>query len=121
MLNSLKKNKILLGVFVVVTVIFLWSTLSGGGTPTPSSSLLTSTTQTSRVTVDQDIVRLLLDMQVLKLDGSVFNTPAFVLLRDFGREIVPEPIGRQNPFAPVTTSPAVNANTSATEDGFFNQ
>ena len=88
MINSLKKNKILLGIFVVVTVIFAWSTLSGGGTP-KSSSLLTSTTDTSRTVVDQDIIRLPLDMPALKLDGPVCTTPAFILLRDFGREIFP--------------------------------
>lgn len=118
MIESLKKNKILTSVFVVVTVLFLWSTLSGGGS-VKSSSLLTSTAQSPRAQVDQDIIRLLLDMQSIKLDGSVFTTPAFVLLRDFGRDIIPEPVGRQNPFAPVTEPSSLD--TSAVDQNFFNQ
>lgn len=104
MLNELKKNKILLIAFVVVSLVFAWSML-GRESSSSSSSLLTSAAQTQRgAAVDQDIIRLLLDMRSIRLDGSVFQTPAFVLLRDFGRDIVPEPQGRPNPFAPVSGS-----------------
>lgn len=111
MFDSLKKNKILLIVFVAVALLFAWFTLSGGSNTAPSR-VLTTASSSSRVAVDQDILRLLLDMRSISLDGSVFNTPAFVLLRDFGREIVPEPVGRENPFAPTNSAPTQSADSS---------
>jgi len=103
MFESLKQNKILVIVFAVVSVLFMWSMLSKGG-DTTSHSLLVSTTQSApRSEIDQEIVRLLLDMRSLRLDGSVFTSPGFILLHDFSREIVSEPQGRPNPFAPISS------------------
>lgn len=37
----------------------------------------------------------------LKIDGAIFKDTRFSSLVDFREELVPEPTGRRNPFAPV--------------------
>ena len=36
-----------------------------------------------------------------KIDGAILNDPRFVSLTNFRINLVPEPVGRPNPFAPV--------------------
>ena len=45
---------------------------------------------------------VLLDLRAIRLDGQIFSDPAFQSLRDSSVDIVLEPIGRVNPFAPLT-------------------
>lgn len=66
----------------------------------PSTSLLSNESRSDASVAEQEILRLLLDMRSIRLDSSIFENPAFASLRDFGRDIVPEPVGRTNPFAP---------------------
>ena len=99
MLNIIKQNKIIFIVLVVVIAGFAWFGLSDRAIPT--QGLLTTETGGQNMSVaDQEIVRLLLDMRSIRLDGSLFEDPAFRSLRDFGRSIIAEPVGRRNPFAP---------------------
>ncbi len=98
MLDTLKENKIILVILIVVIAGLGWFGLSGSQT---SSELLTNNSRNSgSVVVDQDILRLLLDMRSIQLDSSIFENPAFGKLQDFGKQIVPEPVGRDNPFLP---------------------
>lgn len=50
------------------------------------------------------ILATLLQLKSLTLNGTLFATPAFRTLRDFSQRLVPEPVGRDNPFAPIGTS-----------------
>lgn len=50
--------------------------------------------------VDNELIALLLELKALKLDDSIFANPAFQSLQDFSQELIPEPVGRDNPFAP---------------------
>ncbi len=66
--------------------------------------------------VGQDFLGLLLNVESIKLDDSIFTSKAFTILQDFNRPI-PEDHdpGRQNPFAPIgsdTTSVATQVSTS---------
>jgi len=106
MLEPLKQNKKLLIAFAIATIFFMWNML-GGSNDTSSNAILISDAQDDtqvvpRTEVDQEIVRLLIDMRSLRLDGSLFVSPGFGMLHDFSREIVPEPQGRPNPFAPIS-------------------
>ncbi|MDP2650411.1 MAG: hypothetical protein Q8P16_02490 [bacterium] len=103
MLNIIKKNKIIFIVLVLVIAGFLWFGLSDRE-PQTSTGLLTSQTNTEISASEQEILKLLLDMRSIRLDSAVFGNPAFATLQDFGREIVPEPVGRPNPFAPAAGS-----------------
>ena len=60
---------------------------------------------------ERAILDTLFQLRAIELSGTIFSNPAFNALRDFRTEIVAEPIGRRNPFAPLapdTTVPASN-------------
>lgn len=117
MLNIIKQNKIIFVVLVVVIVTFAWFGLAD---QEPNSTLLTSTeTRADASVAEQEILRLLLDMRSIRLDSAIFENPAFAALRDFGREIIPEPVGRTNPFAP--TDVFLDAVSGDGQDELFEQ
>jgi hypothetical protein len=97
MLDIIKQNKVILIVLVVIIVGFAWFGLAD---QQPTTSLLANESRGDNSVAEQEILRLLLDMRSIRLDSSIFENPAFGSLRDFGRDIVPEPVGRTNPFAP---------------------
>jgi hypothetical protein len=99
MINLIKQNKIILIVLVVIIAGFVWFGLSDR--EPASSGLLSTETRGSTSAAEQEILRLLLDMRSIRLSSSIFENPAFATLRDFGRGIIPEPVGRANPFAPM--------------------
>ncbi len=117
MIEQLKKNKILLIVFFIVTILFLWTMI--GGSSNKPAPILESATAGANPVMDQDIINLLVDMRSIKLDGSLFKSPGFLLLRDFGRDIVAEPIGRTNPFAPIHSASTTKNTTNANDAAFF--
>lgn len=97
---SLVRNKyILLCVAGVVLAGVIWYSFMRDKTPAP---LLQTEDLTEASNVDSDIVAILLQLRAVSLSGTIFGDPAFMSLQDFGSEIIPEPIGRANPFAPLT-------------------
>nr|AQQ74993.1 hypothetical protein [uncultured bacterium] len=66
-----------------------------------STSLIETSDLTQATPADGDIVNTLLELRSVSLSGTIFDDPAFVRLKDFGSQIVPEPVGRPNPFAPL--------------------
>ena len=79
--------------------------------------LLTTEDLTSATGADKDIVETLLTLRAITLSGTIFSDPAFVQLKDTGIQIVPEPVGRPNPFLPLSgsttpTSPAAPASSA---------
>lgn len=65
------------------------------------SDINSSNEENTAIIVESDLLSLLLDIRSVKLDGGIFTKETFNSLQDFGQEIVPEPIGRENPFAPI--------------------
>lgn len=108
MLELIFHHKI--GVIVIATLIAVgsWFALSQGSTP---ASLLTTETAADNG-ADAELVGTLLALRAVKLDGTIFSDPAFVSLKDFSTEIIPEPIGRPNPFAPLTAAAAPTISTT---------
>jgi|SRR3989344_383557 len=53
---------------------------------------------------NQDLITLLLQLRSITLDDDIFTDPSFKSLSDFSQELVSEPIGRPNPFAPLGAS-----------------
>lgn len=66
----------------------------------PSEPALTATAAVTAE--DQELITLLLSLKNIRLDESLFSDPLFLALKDFGQELVAEPVGRTNPFAPLT-------------------
>ena len=107
----LMKNKyFILGLALFVGVL-AWYMMRGAP---PSDSLLTTEDFSSASSeADKDLVTTLLQLRAVTLEGAIFQDPAFKSLRDFGTQIVPEPIGRANPFAPLPVVPVTSAGTSS--------
>jgi hypothetical protein len=99
-MNWILQHKLLLIIAIVVFVGGAWYSLSQSG---GSSALLTTETATVDGSASQGLVGTLLALRAVTLSGTIFSEPAFVSLQDFGTTIVPEPVGRDNPFAPVSS------------------
>lgn len=116
MVDLFKQNKILFLVVGVVIAGFVWYGLSGTSSSQSGDLLSTtgnSTTGGETSAAERELLNTLLTLRTIRLEGQIFNDPAFRSLRDFGTEIVAEPIGRENPFAPLsndvnTEAPAAN-------------
>lgn len=82
---------------------------------TTPQALLTTEDLTTSSGADKDVVETLLQLRAITLSGTIFSDPAFVALKDNGTQIVPEPVGRENPFLPLpgmTQAPTQTATTT---------
>jgi hypothetical protein len=80
------------GFFVYTT--FFKSENSGG-------ALVAENVNPTQTAVEQELLSLLLELRSIQLDISLFGDPEFQSLSDFSQELVPEPVGRPNPFVPL--------------------
>jgi hypothetical protein len=109
MINFILSHKIIVVIVALLVAVGVWIGLSSSGSSTGS---LLSTETVSDNGPDQDLVATLLALRAVKLDGSIFSDPGFQNLKDFSTQIVPEPIGRPNPFAPLGSSVIVTASST---------
>ena len=109
-MELIKKNFAVIGIIVIVILGAVWYSLSAGSdagaTETTEGGVLSVQEGDPAAEADPDVLRLLLDMRAIKLDGRLFSSPAFRILQDTGKDIIKEPTGRPNPFAPVGTEDA---------------
>ena len=98
LLNKYKIWIVLVGIIVAGGV---WFGLSSSSTP---SSVLTTTDVGGTSSADQDLVNTLLQLRAVSLNGAIFTNVAFMGLQDFSTHIVQEPVGRDDPFAPMDGS-----------------
>ncbi len=105
-MDWIQKHLVIVGVLVVIIVCGVWYGMSGGGAA-PEDLLTIETVDTgspSANSEDQELVETLLTLRAITLSGTIFEDPAFKSLLDFGTTIIPEPVGRPNPFAPINQS-----------------
>ncbi len=98
-MEILKQNKLILIVVIIVIALLIWYGMSSSN-KTPNT-LLTATQTSETDTGDRELLKLLTDMKSIRLDGDIFKSDAYLSLQDFSRDIVGEPVGREDPFAPV--------------------
>ncbi|MEX0917168.1 MAG: hypothetical protein WDZ90_01450 [Candidatus Paceibacterota bacterium] len=104
------KNYVLVGA-LAVALVFGYFYIFGG----EEGPLLSSDTREEQTEVGQELLRLLLQIRSLELDDSIFSRPAFNQLQDFSQELVAEPVGRTNPFAPLGVDPVTPEEPEASE------
>lgn len=108
-------------VIVVVIIIlgfFAYNTFfKPSGTDTQN---LSSTGSQASAPIGQDFLNLLLQIKDLNIDPSIFSNPVYLSLQDDGLPIVDEPVGRDNPFAPLTAG-SDSVGTSTTSLDFSTQ
>jgi hypothetical protein len=104
-MSILTNNKLLAAFLILLIGGAAWWGLTNG-TSTP---LLDSSTGPKE---DQSFITTLLTLNSISLTGTIFKDPAFASLKDFGVDIITEPSGRPNPFAPLSAiAPATGTST----------
>ena len=111
-MDWLLKHKLSGIVIVIVLAGIAWYMLSGSS-PSPDS-VLTSESAAQIPPEAQELVETLLTLRAVTLQGTIFSNPSFQVLKDFSTPIIPEPIGRPNPFAPLGVDIAGSVGTSST-------
>lgn len=100
MINFFKQNQTaVLATVLIVIGFFVYSYFFTGKKDT--NSVLKTETVSTVAPADQDLISLLLELKSITLDESIFSNPSFQSLQDFSQELVNEPVGRVNPFAPL--------------------
>jgi len=96
---SAHRTYVFAGIGLSIALVAWWTLFSGDGSP---NTILTSegATGASVISEERDLVDTLLQLRAVSLSGTIFSDPSFARLIDFGTQIIPEPVGRPNPFAP---------------------
>jgi hypothetical protein len=85
---------------IVIAVIFAGFIVYNTFVKQPDSkTLLKTTTQSSNSAPESNFLPILLEIQNVKLDENIFLDPVFRALIDFSQPIVPESLGKNNPFS----------------------
>ena len=113
----ISEHKLLFVVVIVVLGAALWYGMSATATPAPLLVTSGATGSPSLDAADQQLVSTLLALRAVTLSGTIFSDPAFLALQDFSTPIVPEPVGRDNPFAPLGRT-ATSSSSSQTQQLF---
>lgn len=115
------QHKLLFILVIGVVAVGIWFGLSSEGAPEPLLTTSAADGSTSLSASDQEIIGTLLSLRAVTLSGSIFQNPAFLTLQDFGTTIVPEPVGRENPFAPLGSQTAAGAAGAGAQTGGANR
>lgn len=67
----------------------------------PSLSAQNATVVTEALRETQKFLRTLQQLRSIGFNEEIFNDARFQSFVDYRQPIVPEPVGRQNPFAPI--------------------
>ena len=108
-MSFISQHKLTIFIIVIIVVGVSWYALSGSSAPSPT---LTTTDVSGAGVADQGLVSTLLALRAAKLDGTILSDPAFLSLKDFSTQILPEPVGRVDPFAPLSVAPASSASST---------
>jgi hypothetical protein len=95
----MKKYKNIILIIAIFIIAFVAYTMLFGGER--DEALLTSESVEEISDVEGNLLPLLMELRKVELEASIFSSPAFRSLQDFSQELVPEPVGRRNPFAPL--------------------
>ncbi len=109
-MQTLAQHKLVLIGISILVAFGVWYGLSTA--PSSTSDLETTVVAESGSLADSGLVATLLTFRAVKLDGTILSDPAFMSLKDFSTEIVPEPIGRDNPFAPLSLQSSLLVGTT---------
>jgi len=116
MMNFISQHKIAAILVLVLLIGAAWYGFTASSAPAP---VLSTTDATDTNPADQSLVSTLLQLQAVSLSGNIFSDPAFTSLQDFTTQIVSEPIGRTDPFAPLSPGTIGAASSSTTNTHLF--
>ena len=108
------KNLIIYGAIVLVLGAAGFFMLNGGATSNVQLSQETSQQISLSQQIEQELLAELLQLREIQLDDSLFRSQTFQSLKDFSRPIVAQPVGRENPFAPIGFVEGVKRRSTST-------
>jgi len=98
-MNILTRYKNIIVTLLVVAAGFVaYSVFFTGGN---TNTLTAQNVDPAQTAVEQELIALLLQLRSIRLDLAIFDDAKFQNLKDFSQELVPEPVGRSNPFSPL--------------------
>ena len=86
-----------------------WYFLSGS----PSSTEVLTSETAPAPDGSGDLIHSLVTLRAVSLSGTIFSNPSFQVLQDFTTPIVPEPVGRPDPFATLGSENAAPATVTS--------
>lgn len=98
-MSSLLKN-LLIALGLAILVLLAYMLFFRGGDEallTESSGALSAQGELET----QALLAMTQRLDAIDIDGKIFTDNRFTSLKDFRIELVSEPVGRQNPFAPI--------------------
>jgi hypothetical protein len=113
------KKTIIIGIVLIVLLAGGWYFYKSGSSPASTSSLISSSDGSG--SVGTDVLSVLNSVSSIRIDTSLFTSPAYQSLVDYSIQVPPQAIGRPNPFAPTgggSTAPAgASTQTAASASG----
>lgn len=114
MQNQTSNNKnVIMAVVLIVLLVVAYFMFFKGEDLAPTDALVSENIGPDGLpiagdglTAGADLLPMLLRLNSLHLDDTIFQDPVFLSLEDFTIEIPPQPQGRSNPFAPLSGSSA---------------
>jgi hypothetical protein len=99
-----KNNKVILLVLLIIVAFAGYSFVFKKDAPAGDSSLTvdSSVDGGGQSAIGKDLIITLSKLKSLALDDTFFRDPVFNNLNDFSVPIVPQEIGRDNPFSPIS-------------------
>ncbi|KKS44216.1 MAG: hypothetical protein UV08_C0024G0004 [Parcubacteria group bacterium GW2011_GWA2_42_18] len=101
-----KNNKVILLVLLIIVAFAGYRFVFKKDAPMGDSSLTVDSSAEGggQSAIGKDLIVTLSKLKSLALDDTFFNDPIFNNLNDFSVPIVPQEIGRDNPFSPISGS-----------------
>ena len=101
MQQSLKNKKIILPVIILVVILGLIGYFYISSSGNSGDLLVQADKSANDQVVGKDLLMALNRLNAITLDDSLFRDAIFATLNDFSVEIVPQAVGRNNPFSPL--------------------
>ena len=114
LIETFKKYKYALGFTLIAVIGFVVYTIffTGESIPAGDELITTSPAQSEVEAVTVDLLALLLSLKTLNIDTAIFADDRFKSLTDFSVELLQQPVGRENPFLPLTGTPPEGNSTN---------
>lgn len=111
-MSFFSQHKLIIIIAAILIALGVWYAISSSSASSPILTTDTPAGAASLDPADQELVGSLLTLRAVSLSGEIFNDPSYRTLQDYSTTIVPEPVGRQNPFQSLQVAASSSATAS---------
>lgn len=106
-----KSNKVILLTLLIIIAFIGYRFMFKKDNPNNSDlAAETGQGQSGQSAIGKDLMVTVSKLKSLTLDETFFNDPIFKSLKDFNVPIIPQEVGRSNPFSPIGIGGSSNPN-----------